>query len=87
MIARDPYQRRLYEQRLKIQMDEDARLQAAASEGEARGERRGEAIGRVRLLQQLIGLPVATSESLKEQSLAELASLESDLQRQLRERG
>ena len=87
MIARDPYQRRLYEQRLKIQMDEEARLQAATAEGEARGEARGEAIGRVRLLQQLVGQTVSTPELLRERTLTELASLETELQKQLRERG
>ncbi len=56
MIARDPHQRRLYDQRLKMQMDEAARLEAATLKAkhevkhavkprEARGEARGARFG------------------------------------------
>ncbi len=98
MIARDPQQRSLYNQRLKMQMDEKARLQAAIAEGEARGQaigeargeargrEQGQAMGRVRLLEQLLGLPESSPEVLEQQSLSELAATEADLQRRLRER-
>ena len=82
MIAKSPEERRYYEARLKMQRDEQARLEAA----EARGKARGEAIGRVRLLQQLAGLPESSVDTLRQQTLEELAAMESDLQRQLRER-
>ena len=78
MIAKSPEERRYYEARLKMQRDEQARLEAA--------EARGAAIGRVRLLQQLAGVPESSVESLRQQTLEELAEIESDLQRRLRER-
>lgn len=87
MIARDPHQRRLYDQRLKMQMDEAARLQAATAEGEARGRAQGQAIGRVQLLQQLLGLQAPSPSELERKSLGDLSALEADLQRRLRERG
>lgn len=82
MIARSPEERRYYEARLKMQRDEQARLEAA----EARGEARGEAIGRVRLLEQLAGLPASSADALRQHTLEELAAMENELQRRLRER-
>ncbi len=91
MIARDPHQRRLYDQRLKMQMDEAARLEAATAEGEARGVARGralgQAIGRVQLLQQLLGLQIASPCELEVKSLDDLTTMEAELQQRLRERG
>ena len=51
MIAKTPTQRMLYEARLKFQRDERARLTYA----EQKGREEGEQIGRIRLLQQLLG--------------------------------
>ncbi len=82
MIAKDPQQRTLYEERLKMQRDEQARLQAARAEGRAEGEVRG----RIRLLQQLLGLPESLEEEFQGRSQDELATLEAELQRRLRQR-
>ena len=91
MIARDPKQRQLYEDRLKFEMDERAKLQTAEArgleKGLAEGEARGEARGRVRILQQIVGRPVSTVAELANKSLLELAEMEAKLQQQLRERG
>ena len=51
MIARTPATRELYDARLKAQLDEEARLASACTEGQIRGEQigqiRGEQIGQV----------------------------------------
>lgn len=86
MIAKSPEERRYYEARLKMQRDEQARLEAAEERGEARGRAEGEAIGRVRMLQQLTGQAESSVESLRQHSAEELTAMESDLQRRLRER-
>jgi predicted transposase/invertase (TIGR01784 family) len=90
MIARDPKQRSLYQARMKMEMDERFRLQAAKeeglAEGLAEGEARGEARGRVRILQQLIGTTISSDSELASKSLADLAAMEADLQRQFQER-
>ncbi|PAY15622.1 hypothetical protein CKO51_30935 [Rhodopirellula sp. SM50] len=65
-----------------MQRDEQARLEAA----EERGEARGEAIGRVRVLQSLAGVAESTIEDLRMRSSEELAAMEVALKRQLRER-
>lgn len=89
MIARSPDEREQYEARLKFQRDAAWRLEAARKEGKAEGiaegEARGEARGRVRALQDLLQLP--DREDLDSLSRESLATLEADLQRQLRERG
>jgi predicted transposase/invertase (TIGR01784 family) len=61
MIAKNPEERRFYESRLKMQRDETARLEAA--------EARGEAIGRVRVLQSLAGVEESSVEQLPSSSL------------------
>ncbi|MCO8120161.1 Rpn family recombination-promoting nuclease/putative transposase [Stieleria sp. TO1_6] len=91
MIARNPEEKRYYESRLKMQRDEQARLEAAEARGEergeARGEERGKAIGRVQLLQSLVGNHESTVDQLRTRTLDDLAAMEQDLKRQLRDRG
>lgn len=82
MIARTPDERRFYEARLKMQLDEQARLEFALEQGELRGR----AVGRIQLLQQLLNIPELASEALRTRSLDALAALERDLQQQLRNR-
>jgi predicted transposase/invertase (TIGR01784 family) len=88
MIAKSPEERELYEARLKLQRDEQSRIDAAEERGEARGvalgEIRGAAEGRVRLLQEWLGHPPT---ELDELTLEELAAMERELQRQMRNRG
>ena len=82
MISKSPNDREIYESRLKLQRDEQSRLQAAEARGE---EALGEARGRVRMLEGLLGLDSpANFDSL---TVEDLATRELLLQRQLRERG
>ncbi|KAA5539002.1 hypothetical protein FYK55_25745 [Roseiconus nitratireducens] len=78
MIARTPRERELYEARLKLQRDEQSRLDAALD--------RGRLIGRVQLLESLLGQETSSTDALKARSVEELQALEADLQRRLRER-
>jgi predicted transposase/invertase (TIGR01784 family) len=82
MIARDPHQRSLYNRRLKMEMDERARLEAAVAEGLAEGT----IIGRIQLLQSLMGIAETPTEILREQPLTQLAELNTELQRQFQDR-
>ena len=84
MIQRTPQQRSQYEARLKAQRDERARMQYAVEQARQEGEARGEARGRIKMLRELLSIAPASLEGL---SLEQLAALESELQRQLRERG
>ncbi len=97
MIQKTPEQRRQYEDRLRAERDEKARLQAAIEEGEARGEARGKVEGKaegkseekantIHLLQGLLLQELAPIEDLQAQSLEELDRRIDDLQLQLRNR-
>ena len=98
MIARTPRERQLYEARLKMERDAAAKLEYAKAEGleeglekgreEGREEGRlqGEFAGRIRLLQQLLGLPESAANELVEMNIAQLSDLASRLQTQLRDR-
>ena len=86
MISRTPDTRELYEARLKAKLDEEARLDHARTEGEQMGLARGEQIGQIRLLEQLLGMAPTTSEELARLSFEQLAAQLADLQRILRER-
>lgn len=93
MIARTPRERELYEARLKLHRDEQAKLEAARDQGLAEGEEKGRAegravgemLGRVRLLHELLGRQEPTG--IDSQPYEELASLERQLQDELRNRG
>ena len=91
MIARSPKERELYEARLKLQRDEQSRIDAARdqsrAEGKAEGKAEGRVLGRIQLLQQLLGLPESPDDALECLPPDQLAALEGDLQRQMRERG
>lgn len=82
MIAKTPTQRMLYEARLKFQRDEKARLTYA----EQKGREEGEQIGRIRLLQQLLGMRESSREQLAQMDLSALEAMAADLQTQLRSR-
>lgn len=94
MISQSPEQLMMYNARLKFQRDEEARLIQARLEGEARGEARGRQegrqegviVGRVLLLQQLLGIRPSTVDDLSGYDVAQLTELEAELQRQLRDR-
>ncbi|QDT61239.1 hypothetical protein SV7mr_37730 [Stieleria bergensis] len=88
MTQRPQQHRSQYEQRLKAQRDERARMQYAVDqarlEGEALGEARAEARGRISILRKILG---GEPESLDSLSLEQLTVIEKELQNQLRERG
>jgi flagellar biosynthesis/type III secretory pathway protein FliH len=94
MISQTPEQRLLYNARLKFQRDEESRLRHARQEGESRGrqegwqegEARGLQIGRIPLLQEMLGQPPSTVEELAGCSHAQLNDMAEQLQRQLHSR-
>ncbi len=86
MIARNPDERRLYNERLKLERDERARNLQAREEGRQEGRQEGELVGRVKLLQNLNGDAPATTEELLRLGAERLMVLERELQQRLRER-
>ena len=95
MISQTPEQLLLYNARLKFQRDEEARLRKAEEdgrlegfrEGEMIGEARGLKLGRITLLQELLGIRPSTAEEFAGFDEAQLKELEVQLQHQLRSRG
>ena len=89
-----PEQLMLYNARLKLHRDEVARILRARLEGEEIGEARGEArgkacgllMGRIILLQKLLGLPLSTAEQFAGSDEAQLNDMAEQLQQQLRSR-
>ena len=82
MIAKNPDERRLYNERLKMERDERARNLQAREEGREEGE----LLGRIKLLQGLNGDTPATSEELLGLGTDRLLAMERELQQRLRER-
>jgi hypothetical protein len=78
MISRTPDQRRHYDARLKWELDENTRIQTAFEEGEL--------FGKMRMLQNLLSLPVSTDKELQLKTRTELETLATELQAQLRKR-
>jgi len=93
MIAKNPEEREMYEDRLKAERDEWARTAQAEKDGLERGREEGleegrrevEIIGKIELLCQLLDEPYLGERPLREHTIDELSSLEADLQRRLRE--
>ena len=94
MISKTPEQLMAYNARLKFQRDEAARIEQAALEGEARGEARGveigetrgRQIGRISLLQELLGQRIWSAEEFATCDAAQLNAMADQLQQQLRAR-
>jgi predicted transposase/invertase (TIGR01784 family) len=89
MIQKTPEQRRQYEDRLRAERDEKARLQTAIEEGEARGKAEGkseEKANTIRLLQGLLMQELSSTADLQAQPLEELDRRIADLQLQFRNR-
>jgi predicted transposase/invertase (TIGR01784 family) len=94
MIAKSPRERELYEARLKMQRDEQSRIDAATDQARAEGQAQGRVeglsagrlIGRIQVLQDLLGLPESSDKELASQSLDQLAAIERELERQRQER-
>lgn len=90
MIARNPEQRLAYDARLKYLRDEAARMEFARSEGRQEGERlgleKGVMIGKIRVIEDLLGLPISDDASYASLDATQLIPRLEELQRQLRER-
>ncbi len=86
MISRSPEDRQFYESRLKFLHDEEARLIAARAEGREEGREQGTTIGKIQLLQQLLGDQEQTSSELAGLDEDALSSLLAALQERLRSR-
>ena len=76
MISQTPEQRLLYNARLKFQRDEESRLLEARQEGAI--------VGRIHLLQELLGLRQWTMDEFAGCDATQLAELEDQLKQQLR---
>lgn len=87
MISRSPEQRWLYDDQVKAELDRSSALQDARIEGEAVGEAkgvaRGQLIGRIGLLQQLVGDTKFDETGISQLDLMELQDLAHQLEAQL----
>jgi predicted transposase/invertase (TIGR01784 family) len=80
-------EKQMYDAREKASLDIQSNLIDARQEGQAIGLEKGQAIGRIRLLQELLGVPVASDKSLPATPLEQLTSIMEELQAKLRQRG
>lgn len=102
MISQTPQQQMFYDARLKFQRDEVARIRYAEQEalknglqkgreegreeGRQEGEARGRKVGRITLMQELLGMPTSQPEELAGYDDVQLHDIAEQLQRQLRAR-
>jgi flagellar biosynthesis/type III secretory pathway protein FliH len=95
MISRTPEERRTHDSRLRARRDylsdiEFARqdgLQKGLERGLEQGLEQGEQIGKIRLLQQLLGEPVSAEADLVGTELTQLRHMAEELQIRLSDRG
>jgi flagellar biosynthesis/type III secretory pathway protein FliH len=89
-IAAKTEDRMMYDQRLKAQRDYQWGLDSARQEGMEKGReegrKEGEAIGKIQLLQELLGDESSSNASLHERPIGELSTMLADLQQRLRSR-
>ncbi|TVS15178.1 MAG: hypothetical protein EA424_16975 [Planctomycetaceae bacterium] len=74
--------RMMYDQRLKAQRDYQWGLDSARE----KGRQEGELLGKIRILQELLGDEPSTPENLDERTIGELSEILADLQQRLRSR-
>ena len=89
MISRTPQQRLHYNARLKWELDENSRIQAALEEGAALGAARGKIEGEIRLirtLEELLGMESSSDSQLEDNTLEELQSYSAELQSKIKSR-
>ena len=95
MVSKSSEDRQFYEARMKFLRDAEARLFAAREEGFAEGFAEGRAevaahralVGKVQMLQAIIGDAVTNTPDLLQQSSDELSMLLSELRERFRSRG
>ncbi len=97
-IAAKTEDRMMYDQRLKAQRDYQWGLDSARQEGRQegmeeglekgieKGIEKGELLGKIQVLQQLLGEEPSSTASLRERTISELSTLLADLQQRLRSR-
>lgn len=84
----------MYDQRLKAQRDYQWGLDSARQEGMEKGMEKGrqeglekgEVVGKIQLLQDLLGVESSATASLRERTIDELSTMLTDLQQRLRSR-
>jgi predicted transposase/invertase (TIGR01784 family) len=86
IISERTEDKQMYDQREKAQRDYEWALSGAREEGERLGVEKGELVGKVRLLQELLGLEQNSTEELRVLASETLTERMDDLQQQLRER-
>ena len=79
-------EKEMYDSREKAILGYESNLIDAREEGETIGLEKGQAIGRIQLIQELLGDVVANEDSLRLVSLEQLTSTMQSLQAKLRER-
>lgn len=76
----------MYDQRLKAQRDYQWGLDSAREEGRQEGRREGELVGKIRILQELLGEESSSAGGLGERTISELSAMLAELQQRLRSR-
>ena len=87
MISKSPEDRQFYEARMKFLHDEQARLIAAREEGREEGAAQGTLVGKIQMLQEILGDTVVGAPELLQRSADQLSKLLAELQERLRSRG
>lgn len=72
----------MYDQRLKAQRDYQWGLDSAREEGLEKGE----LVGKIQILQELLGEESSSAGSLRERTIGELSTILADLQQRVRSR-
>jgi hypothetical protein len=81
-IAGKTEDRRMYDQRLKAQRDYQWGLDSARQQGMEIGE----TVGKIRLLQELLGDELTPTANLRNLAIGDLSAILADLQQRLRSR-
>lgn len=87
MINQSPEDRQFYEARLRYLENEEARMSAEREAARAEGAAHGTLIGKIQILQEIIGESVASTQDLLQSDSEELSQLIAELQERLRSRG
>jgi flagellar biosynthesis/type III secretory pathway protein FliH len=89
-IAAKTEDRMMYDQRLKAQRDYqwglDSARQEGREEGREEGMEKGEVVGKIQLLQELLGDESTATAGLRERTMDELSTILTNLQQRLRSR-
>jgi flagellar biosynthesis/type III secretory pathway protein FliH len=71
---------------LKAQRDYQWGLDSARQEGMEKGMEKGESVGKIHILQQLLGEEPSSTARLRERTISELSTMLADLQQRQRSR-